>query len=255
MSTNQLIKYEAARRAIAECRTVDEVKSWADKAAAMQAYQRMAGDKSLEIDAAEIRIRAERRLGEMLAQSDLQRGGRPSKTGSQSEPVSAPKLSDVGISKKLSSRAQKLAAVPEEEFEAEMGEWRDRVQQEGKRVTTRLEQSGERHQKTKLRRVLDAKPSDIPDMSAADELDGLRQTIAELAAENDRLRDGATIAEIDGVEEKDRAAKLISELRKRVQELEAELLAVKSQRDQYMNESAQKQRQITYWRQHAEKAA
>lgn len=36
-----------------------------------------------------------------------------------------PKLADVGISKDLSSRAQKLAAVPEAEFEAEIGEWSD----------------------------------------------------------------------------------------------------------------------------------
>ena len=36
-----------------------------------------------------------------------------------------PRLSDAGISKDLSSRAQKLAAVPEAEFEAEIGEWSD----------------------------------------------------------------------------------------------------------------------------------
>ena len=113
MST-QLIKYEAACRALAECKSVDEVKTWADKAAAMQAYGRMAKDKTLEVDAAEIRIRAERRLGEMLADSDLQKGGRPpEKTGRVERPVSKqPTLADAGISKDLSSRAHKLAAVP-----------------------------------------------------------------------------------------------------------------------------------------------
>jgi hypothetical protein len=44
---------------------VDEVKTWADKAAAMQAGQ-MANDKRLEVDAAEIRIRAEP-PGELIA--------------------------------------------------------------------------------------------------------------------------------------------------------------------------------------------
>jgi len=57
--------------------------------------------------------RAERRLGEMLREQKetvgLHEGGRPSKTGSDEEPVSRPTLADAGIDKKLSSRAQKLA--------------------------------------------------------------------------------------------------------------------------------------------------
>ena len=36
-----------------------------------------------------------------------------------------PTLADAGIDRKLSSRAQKLAAVPEEKFEAMLGEWRE----------------------------------------------------------------------------------------------------------------------------------
>lgn len=157
-----LIKYEAARTAIAECKAVDEVKQWADKAAAMQAYQRMAGDKTLEIDAAEIRIRAERKLGELIAaqksEFGLNKGGRPSeKTGSQHEPVSnhVPTLSDVGVSKKLSSRAQKLAAVPEHEFEKEVGDWRERVEKEGKRVSARLEKAGEKAIQSQERQAAD----------------------------------------------------------------------------------------------------
>jgi hypothetical protein len=142
---SQLIKYEAACRALAECKSVDEAKSWTDKAAAMQAYGRMAKDKTLEVDAAEIRIRAERRLGEMLAASDLQAGGRPAKeTGRPQRPVSAPKLADAGISKDLSSRAQKLAAVPAAEFEAELAAKRERDKQDGARVSARLEKAGEK---------------------------------------------------------------------------------------------------------------
>lgn len=141
--TTQLIKYEAACRAIAECKSVDEVKSWADKAAAMQAYGRMAQDKTMEVDAAEIRIRAERRLGEMLADADLQKGGRPAQeTGRQQRPVSAPTLAQAGISKDLSSRAQKLAAVPEAEFESALAEKRERDRKEGARVSAKLEKAG-----------------------------------------------------------------------------------------------------------------
>ena len=61
-------------------------------------------------DAAEIRIRAERRMGEMLADSELQKGGRPAeKTGRDERPVSKPPtLAEVGISKDLSSRHRSL---------------------------------------------------------------------------------------------------------------------------------------------------
>jgi hypothetical protein len=47
--------------------------------------------------------------------------------GSESEPNYRPTLADAGIDRKLSSRAQKLAAVPEERFEGMLGEWRERV--------------------------------------------------------------------------------------------------------------------------------
>jgi hypothetical protein len=47
-------------------------------------------------------------------------GGRPAKTGSAEEPVST--LADLGVDKKLSSRAQRLAELPEEQFEARVAE-------------------------------------------------------------------------------------------------------------------------------------
>lgn len=162
----KLVKYEAARAALAECKAVDEVKAWADKAAAMQAYGRMAKDKTLEVDAAEIRLRAERRLGELIgaqkAGPGLNKGSRDqlagrttggevkrSSGGSPKEPPEGrpPTLAQAGIDKKLSSRAQKLAAVPEAEFEAEVGQWRERVSAEGARVSARLQAAGERELK------------------------------------------------------------------------------------------------------------
>jgi hypothetical protein len=48
--------------------------------------------------------------------------------GSKREPLldAPPTLAEAGIDKKLSSRAQKLAKMPEEKFEAMVGEWRGR---------------------------------------------------------------------------------------------------------------------------------
>src|SRR5439155_6152634 len=55
------------------------VKDIRDKAEAMRAYARMANDTQLEMDAAELRLRGERRLGIMLAEQKrtigLNKGG------------------------------------------------------------------------------------------------------------------------------------------------------------------------------------
>lgn len=194
-----LVKYEAACRAIAEAKAVDEVKDIRDKADAMRIYAMQAKNKGLEIDAAEIRIRAERRLGEMIATQKATTGLNTGAAGAgvnqhtptkevRSSVSTAPKLSDVGVSKDLSSRAQKLAAVPEDEFEAEVAGWRERVQEEGRRVTTRLEESGERSLR-KRARTIESTPLPEEQMDADDELAEAHHTIADLAAENDRLND------------------------------------------------------------------
>lgn len=135
-----LIRYEAAKAALAEARSVDEVKEIRDRAEAMRLYGRMAKDVQLELDAAEIRVRAERRLGLLIiAQKQsvgLNKGGRPSeKTGSVEEPVSPAKLSEAGIDKKLSSRSQKVASLKDEEFETLVGDLRSRMEEKQGRVS------------------------------------------------------------------------------------------------------------------------
>src|SRR6266542_3923617 len=118
-SVTALILYDAACRAVAECKTVDEAKDLRDKAEAMRAYAHQAKNRNLEIDAAAIRMRAERR-GELIAAQKatvgLASGGQPYQqrrsTGADREPVAKPTLADAGIDKKLSARAQRLAARP-----------------------------------------------------------------------------------------------------------------------------------------------
>lgn len=215
---SNLVKYEAACLALAECKAIDEVKEWVDKAAAMQAYSRMAKDKTLEIDAAEIRIRAERRLGQMLvgqkAEVGLNQGraGRAPIAVDSNDRDTRPTLSQVGISKDLSSKAQKLAAVPDAEFESEVGQWRERVQAEGARVSARLESAGERELK-KQEPEDDGAPDDAEMAALAMAEQSDREAMEKLLDADDKL--ATAFAEI--------------------KRLNAELAQMRISRDGYMN--------------------
>jgi len=119
-----IVRYEAARRALVEARTVDEVKTWLDKSAALAEYARRAKDGTLVGEAVKIREYAERRLGEMLVDQKKAGGlapaGRKPRIGRSERPI--PTLAESGISKDLSSRAQKKAAIPEAKFAAHVDE-------------------------------------------------------------------------------------------------------------------------------------
>lgn len=145
-----LIRYEAACRAIAEAKAVDEAKDFRDRAEAMRAYAKQAKNKQLEIDAAEIRIRAERRIGELMAmQREAGLMAKPPGSNQYVDRVSngpeAPTLAEAGIDKHLADRARKLAAIPETEFDGIVTDWRDRIERENERVTVNLLEASSKH--------------------------------------------------------------------------------------------------------------
>jgi hypothetical protein len=114
--------YEADRKALAECNSVDECGAWVDRAAALASYAEEVGDQTLKAMAQRIRARAIRRAGELLRQIERpEQGGRPPKNGEGTHPVSrARAAADAGFSPHQAKQALRVAAVPAAEFEREV---------------------------------------------------------------------------------------------------------------------------------------
>lgn len=124
VTETQLVHFDAARRALALASSIDEVKQIRDQAEAIRQYIRQQkGSFEMQNQAAEIKLRAERRAGEMLKGMEMNTGGniktlKQYPTGSIVEPVGEPpKLAELGISKQQSYRWQLEAELPEEKFE------------------------------------------------------------------------------------------------------------------------------------------
>lgn len=132
-STNAIANYEAMTYAIAECVRVDEVKDLRDKAMALQLYHKQARNLEAERQACNIRLRAERRVGQLLAEmtratpqtrniqgnnqheDSHHRGRNP-----QSEFAQA--LTNNNINERAAQRYQALAAVPDAVMEAALAD-------------------------------------------------------------------------------------------------------------------------------------
>jgi len=118
----ELILLNKATRTLAQATTIDEVKDLRDKATAVKAYiQKAQLGQQLLIDAAVFRLRAERRLGEMLVALQLADAAPGNQYTDSQDPSTMPSdtvfLRDLGISKQDSSRSQRIAGLPHETFE------------------------------------------------------------------------------------------------------------------------------------------
>jgi N6-adenosine-specific RNA methylase IME4 len=166
VSTGQLAElgyYDQARALLTKAKAVDEVKAILDKTVALKEYARRASDRTGEIDFAEIRFHAERRLGEMIAAQKqtvgLNAGTRGQLKGRDASGAAEkaapedtrPTLADVGITSKLSSHSQKMAAIPEEQFQARIDSWREEMAAGQTRVTMDLMRIGAEAEKAERR--------------------------------------------------------------------------------------------------------
>jgi N6-adenosine-specific RNA methylase IME4 len=121
-----LVRYDAACRAIAAAKRIDEAKAIRDKAVAMAAYARQAKNKDLEADAVEIRMRATRRLDQLRqAQKETvglasggEHGRRRKIDGVRKTPSNIhATLASQGVDKNLAKQARTLGALSNEQFE------------------------------------------------------------------------------------------------------------------------------------------
>lgn len=123
-----LALYDAMCTAIAECVRVDEAKDIRDKAVALEAYYKQARNLDAEREAANVRLRAERRVGELLKSlaraeprtANLMRGDQApnvAPTDAREPSPYAVALDAHGMSRQTASRFQALADVPSETFE------------------------------------------------------------------------------------------------------------------------------------------
>lgn len=114
--------------ALAVASTVEQVKDIRDKAEAMRRYVETSGlGLVAQNEVAELKLRAERRAGQMLADFALHGGKRNPRERKL-------KLEDLGISKDQSSRWQLLARIKDRKFD----EFIDSVRTNGQELTTAL---------------------------------------------------------------------------------------------------------------------
>ena len=103
----RLAQLEAAKTAIERATTIDEANEYRNQAEVLEVYYLRVESSTILADRCnEIKLRAERKIGEMLRQLDLSPG-----------PSNGQSLGDMDISRNQSSKWQRLATIPDETWE------------------------------------------------------------------------------------------------------------------------------------------
>jgi hypothetical protein len=109
---------EQACKLIAEAKNVDDLRTLRDKAQAVVLYLRQSKAALIAMnDAAEVKVRAERRLGELYEEIPKQPRGGDVKSMSHDATLIPPKLEDIGIDRRDGHRWQKLSSIPQDIFD------------------------------------------------------------------------------------------------------------------------------------------
>ena len=115
--TTELVKLDQAKTFIAESTDLSELLDFKNKVDAGLLYAKRSNLHEAQNELAEVKLRIDRRLGQILTDKPKQHGARPADTtGLQTATPSTYK--DIGIEKTEAHRLQQVASVPEEKFEA-----------------------------------------------------------------------------------------------------------------------------------------
>jgi hypothetical protein len=121
--TDALALRDNAREQLAQIKTLESGINYLNKVKAIEVWAKAEKkDAELQNMIAEQKIRTQRILGQLLKESELDKGGRPS---IENRSRTTTGLSDFGITKDQSSAFQKIAALPEEIFEREIATAKD----------------------------------------------------------------------------------------------------------------------------------
>jgi N6-adenosine-specific RNA methylase IME4 len=191
-----LITVDAALHALASANAPDELVTLLNQTAALEVYARRAKlGMVAQNRCAELRLRAERKLGQLLTTTPRLHG-RPKTVSGEN---TWPSLSDLGVrDRKLSYRAQRLAAIPAKDFDWYL---RTAAEQELEITTRLLLYHSERRQTAvnNQKRIVDGRIDDLIEFAAAGNRMGcivvdppwpiLGSTLPYQAMETDELRD------------------------------------------------------------------
>lgn len=105
------LSVQRARDLLAKARSHDEVKHIRDVAVAMRAYANTQQDcRAIAIDAGEIILRADARMGQLASQ--LPKAAHGGRGGGSESPKRGPSLADLKLSKQRASEMQRAASLP-----------------------------------------------------------------------------------------------------------------------------------------------
>jgi hypothetical protein len=123
-SADQLVVLDHAFRELASCNSLEQIKDIRDKAETVRQYVRSARvGLALQNKAAEVKLRAERRAGELLRAMRLRGGDRVSESAGLRTT-----LKQLDINESQSARWQKLATIPEPDFGELLASRRDNTE-------------------------------------------------------------------------------------------------------------------------------